>query len=107
MFSSRTGEPRKPIALKEFKTDLEIAEGQWSQVRVGYNLEELIFIVNRKIRRFPFSERGAFFKPSVFGGHIQPENLFGKGATFFKGQLRSLRIVHGTYQSDFSEKLNH
>jgi hypothetical protein len=83
-----------PGGIENFKTELPLPAEEWSKVTVSYNLKELKFTVNGEVRRYPFSGRGVFFKPSVFGGHVIPVHETGKDARFFKGQLKSLRIRH-------------
>lgn len=93
-FTYRLKGSNNPVKIKNFNTSLELPEGKWSKVKVTYNFKELKFAVNGEVRKYPFSERGLFFKPSVFGGHTIPAYETGKDVRFFKGKLRSLRIRH-------------
>ena len=77
-------------AIEKFQTDLELPDGKWSKVSVSYDLKTMKFSVDSASREYPFSERGVFFKPAVFGGHAWPVYEVGKDTRFFKGLLRSL-----------------
>ncbi|MCK9304257.1 MAG: LamG domain-containing protein [Bacteroidales bacterium] len=90
-FTYRVEGLHQPSKSVKFESDLDLPAEKWSKVTVSYNLNELQFVVNEAVRKYPFSERGSFFKSSVFGGHTL---YFGKDMSFFKGQLRSLRIRH-------------
>jgi len=81
-------------AIEKFQTELELPDGKWSKVSVSYDLKTMKFSVDGASREYPFSERGVFFKPSIFGGHAWPVYEVGKDTRFFKGLLRSLRIRH-------------
>lgn len=93
-FTYRLGGIHNLSGIRNFQPELELPAGKWSKVTVRYDLKELKFTVNGETRQYPFSERGVFFKSSVFGGHTLPAYETGKDARFFKGQLRSLRIRH-------------
>ncbi len=93
-FTYRRNGINNPNGIENFQTDLALPAGKWSKVTVRYDLKKLTFTVNGVSREYPFSGRGVFFKPSVFGGHTWPAYEAGKNAKFFKGQLRSLRIRH-------------
>ncbi len=93
-YTYRLGGGNRSGGIEKFQTELPLPAGTWSKVTVSYNLRELAFTVNGETRRYPFSGRGVFFKPSVFGGHTFPAHETGPDAKFFKGQLRSLRIRH-------------
>jgi hypothetical protein len=93
-FTYRLNGINNPNDIAKFPTELELPDGKWSKVRISYNLKTLKCSVNEVSREYPFTERGVFFKPSVFGGHALPAYEAGKNARFFKGLLRNLRIWH-------------
>ncbi|NUP99277.1 MAG: hypothetical protein HUU35_05415, partial [Armatimonadetes bacterium] len=67
---------------------LKLPLGEWSQVRVSYNLATITYTVNgRQSEPLPAPGPGLYLGSSVFGG-------LGSGGEYFQGRLRALRMVH-------------
>jgi hypothetical protein len=77
-----------------FDTGLSIPAGQWSKFKISYNLNTMKFSVNGQIKEFPFAGRALYLSSCVFGGHTRKGFGIKEDMKFFKGQLKSLRIVH-------------
>ncbi len=86
----------KTVKNHKFNTGLHIPFNKWSKLKVSYDYKILIFSVNGKSKSYPFSKRGFYFNPCVFGGQTRPDFGVRKGMNFFKGDIKDIRIVHNT-----------
>jgi hypothetical protein len=77
-----------------FDTGLSIPAGKWSKFKISYNLNTMKFGVNDQIKEFSFAGRALYIAPCIFGGHARKGFGIKEDMKFFKGQLKSLRIVH-------------
>ena len=78
-----------------FRTDLDVSNGTWNKISVGYDFAKLTFTVNGQTRTFPWNGRAWAFKPSIFGGHDKAELApRGKKPCYFKGLLRKIVLRH-------------
>ncbi|MDO9541553.1 MAG: LamG-like jellyroll fold domain-containing protein, partial [Kiritimatiellia bacterium] len=77
---------------KNLRPNIDVPLGEWSRVRVTYNLKEFVFSVNGKdAPPIPYDRRAScLFSSFVFGGHGKYKGDF----CFFDGYLRALRIRH-------------
>lgn len=84
------------IKIKDnyFDTGLSVPTGQWSEFKISYNLNTMKFSVNGQVKEFPFAGRALYLTPCVFGGHTRKGFGIKEEMKFFKGQLKSLRIIH-------------
>ncbi|HWL52911.1 MAG TPA: LamG-like jellyroll fold domain-containing protein [Chthoniobacteraceae bacterium] len=78
-----------------FDTGLALPAGEWSAVEVSYNLGEIVFrVAGQGEKRYPFSQPGAAFQTAIFGGNRWAPFGVESGDLFFKGWLRSFRVLH-------------
>jgi len=69
---------------------LSVPIGQWSTVKIEYNLKDIIFSVNGKSAKpIPLAAKGIIYTPLLFGGYGN-----GKSDGYFDGFLRDLKISH-------------
>ena len=82
--------------LHKFNSGLAVPAGQWSSIKVSYNLRQLTFNVNGSKASRPLQGRAFLFKTSIFGGHNGNDGVDfrGKKTSFYKGRLRRLSILH-------------
>ena len=82
--------------LHKLNSDLPVPAGQWSSLKVSYDLQHLTFNVNGSKRSCPLQGRAFLFKSSIFGGHNGGDGVDfrGKKTSFYKGRLRRLSILH-------------
>lgn len=67
---------------------LKLPLGEWSTVRISYNLSTMTYTVNGvSSKALPAPGPGLYLGTSVFGG-------LGNGTEYFEGSLRALRMVH-------------
>ncbi len=80
-------------------TGLEIVPGRWQRIAVSYDLEALQARVDgQSAGPWPCRGPGAYDVPSAFGGFGPGgDDTFTGPQGWFKGTLRSLRIVHRPY----------
>jgi len=85
--------------LQTIATNLPIPVGQWSTVRVSYDLESMKLWVNDQMTQGVVAGPGYDFGPIVFGGFGETSRQFDPqtgNPGWFKGLLRSLRIKHNS-----------
>jgi hypothetical protein len=76
----------KHISLRP---DISVPIGQWSKVKITYDLKRFTFTVNGRSASVACSGKGCTFQPFIFGGYGD-----GTKEAWFQGYLKSLRIVH-------------
>lgn len=78
-----------------FDTDITIATRDWTRIDIIYDMNTLIIRTNGvEGYRTPFNARALYMGPAAFGGYPGTEETYPNLPSFFKGYLRSLRIVH-------------
>src|SRR5699024_8565352 len=72
-----------------YRTGVMLPYGQWSDLKVSYNLDSVKFIVNgQESREFSVKGAGDLTTLTVLGGF---------GRYWFKGLIKSVRVHHGYY----------
>jgi hypothetical protein len=69
---------------------ISVPIGQWSTVKIEYNLKDITFSVNGKSAKpIPLAAKGIIYTPLLFGGYGN-----GKQDGYFDGFLQDLKISH-------------
>ncbi|MEX2579692.1 MAG: laminin G domain-containing protein [Verrucomicrobiales bacterium] len=87
----------KGLNMQRVETDLDVPVGEWSTIRVSYDLESMTLSVGDRTFEGDVTGPGFDFSPIVFGGFGATDATFdpGTGNTgWFKGLMRGLRIEH-------------
>ncbi len=82
------------VETTPFRTSLDLPVDRWSKVEIRYDLHQIVLQVDDRSESFPFSREALYSAPSSFGGCSAPGFGVEKGDAFFKGYLKSFRIVH-------------
>jgi hypothetical protein len=82
------------LKTHSFATNLRVVPNQWNQVKISYNCKKISFTLNKKSKSFPLEARALYLKPFIFGGHNKIEFGIDREMTYFKGDLKELKIKH-------------
>ncbi|MDD4097651.1 MAG: laminin G domain-containing protein [Lentisphaeria bacterium] len=81
--------------IETISTDLDFPAGQWNQVEIAYDLQNIRLTVNDQSVTRPLNLRAAKPGTAWFGGvRTQDKFITPRKIGFFQGQLKSLQIRH-------------
>lgn len=73
-----------------FRTELVVPLNEWVEIAAVYDLSTMTFRVGHASTNYPFTGRGLYYAPAVFGGHGTALEDYGH----FQGYLSAFHIAH-------------